>query len=51
MKCVYGARMVLAPVKRSLLGDPWTRNEMAIVAAHEFGHVLGLRHAKNTRAV
>ncbi|MET0768865.1 MAG: matrixin family metalloprotease [Solirubrobacteraceae bacterium] len=51
VKCVYGARMVLAPVKRSLLGDPWTRNEMAIVAAHEFGHVLGLRHAKNTCAV
>jgi hypothetical protein len=43
--------MVLHRVKPSLLADPWTRNEMAIVAAHELGHVLGLKHAKNTCAV
>ena len=51
VKCVYGARMLLHRVKKAELADPWTRNEMAIVAAHEFGHVLGLRHAKNTCAV
>jgi hypothetical protein len=41
----------LRKVPAEHLRDPFYRNEMELIAAHELGHVLGLDHARNRCAV
>ena len=51
VRCVYGAHVWLDKVVKERRADPVWRNYMRIAATHELGHVLGLRHMKNTCAV
>ena len=51
MRCQYGAHVWLDRVAAAKLADPYQRNYMVVAATHELGHVLGLRHRKNTCAI
>jgi len=51
VRCQYGARVWLDRVSAARLADPFQRNYMIVAATHELGHVLGLRHRKNTCAI
>jgi hypothetical protein len=44
VRCQYGPRVNLHPSSAELLRDPLSRTTMALVVAHELGHVLGLDH-------
>ena len=51
VRCLYGAHVFLDHVSAKKLADPYQRNYMVVAATHELGHVLGLRHRKNTCAI
>lgn len=51
VRCQYGAHVWLDRVAAAKLADPYQRNYMVVAATHELGHVLGLRHRKDTCAI